>query len=296
MTKISTSVSVIIPTFNSWSTLKSCISSIQNQSIKPQEIIVVDNGSSDNTSVKVKKIFPKVKLITLNKNTGVTGGRNAGIKKSSINSNFWLFLDHDMVADKRMIEELIKITKDYPQVGIVTPKIYYWGNKKRIWSAGTGMNLWTGRVIFRGGDDIGQYEKVEEVQVAPAAILVTKEAMKKIKSFDDVYFASYEDTDFCFEARKLGFKTFYAPQALAYHILSFNPKDDIDRVLSRSYWIGRNRVIFMKRYGRSFPIFLFFLVLFGCYYLMISILNNRIGDGIRFLKGTTSGLLYSLKN
>lgn len=284
-------VSVIIPTYNSLNTLKRCISSIQKQSPEPAEIIVIDNASTDHTSERIKRDFPKVKLITLDKNTGVTGGRNTGIKRANLFTDYLLLFDHDMVAEKGMLKELVKVAESDKKIGIVTPKIYYFGNKKRIWSAGTGINLWTGQVLFRGGEDLGQYDRAEEVQVAPAAILVKRNVMKKLRSFDDTYFATYEDTDFCFRARELGFKTFYAPKAIAYHILSWNPKDDIDRVLSRSYWIGRNRVIFMKRFGKDFAAFLPFLMLFSGYYLLLSILNNRLSDGVTFLRGTLAGLL-----
>lgn len=283
-------ISVIIPTYNSWATLKECISSIQKQTLKPFEIIVVDNASSDDTSQKVKAMFPKVKLITLTTNTGVTGGRNKGIDNVSSKSEYVLFLDHDMIADKNMLLELLKVLQSNSQIGIVTPKIYYWGNKKRIWSAGTGINLWTGQVLFRGGDDVGQYEKVEEVQVAPAAILVKKDVIRKIKSFDDCYFVTYEDTDFCFRAREKGFKTFYSPSALAYHKISWDPKDDADRVLSRAYWVGRNRIIFMKKFSKNFAVFTLFIPLFIGYYLLLAISANRFKSGFNFLLGTFAGL------
>lgn len=284
-------VSVIIPTYNSWKTLERCISSILNQTLKAREIIVVNNGSTDGTAEKVREKFPKITLINLTTNTGVTGGRNTGIKRANISSDYLFFFDHDMVAGKNMLAELVRVAESDNKIGIVTPKIYYFGNKKRIWSAGTGINLWTGKIIFRGGEDTGQYENAEEVQVAPAAILVKRSAMKKLKSFDDIYFASYEDTDFCFRARGKGFKTFYAPKALAYHILSWDPKDDVDRVLSRAYWIGRNRVIFMKRFGKNFPIFSLFIPIFILYYLVLALRNNRFGDWTTFVKGTFSGLL-----
>ncbi len=286
-------VSVIIPTYNSWNTLKRCIVSIQKQSLKVREIIVVDNASIDGTSIRIKKNFPNVKLFTLSKNTGVTGGRNAGIKKADLSSQYLLFFDHDMVANKNMIKELVILAQSENSIGIVTPKIYYWGNKKRIWSAGTGINLWTGRIIFRGGEDKGQYEHATEVQVAPAALLVKKSVLAKIKSFDDNYFATYEDTDFCFRARAKGFKTYYVPKAIAYHILSWNSKDDIDRILSRGYWVGRNRVIFMKKFGKNFLIFMFFLPMFVFYYFILALRNNRLKNWITFLKGTLSGLAQS---
>lgn len=287
-------ISVITPTYNSWKTLKSCIQSIQNQTIMPKEIIVVDNGSGDQTSEKVRKFFPKVKLITLAKNTGVTGGRNMGIKKALYTTDYLFFFDHDMVADKNMLGELLKVAEMDASIGIVTPKICYFGNKKRIWSAGTGINLWTGQILFRGGIDVGQYETVEEVQVAPAALLVKKELIKKLKSFDNRYFATYEDTDFCFRAKNFGSKTFYAPKALAYHKISWYPKDDADRVLSRAYWIGRNRIIFMKKFGRNFFIFTFFLCLFIGYYLLLALRNKSFDDWIDFMRGTFSGLTYAI--
>lgn len=282
-------VSVIIPTYNSWKTLKSCIISIQNQTIKLKEIIVVDNGSTDGTTQKVKKLFPRIKLITLDKNTGVTGGRNTGIKRANSMSDYLFFFDHDMVADKNMIQELIKVAEMGLAIGIVTPKICYFGNKKRIWSAGTGINLWTGQVLFRGGDDVGQYERVEEVQVAPAAMLVKKDLIKEIKCFDERYFATYEDTDFCFRAKKNRYTTLYVPKALAYHQISWDPKDDAVRVLSRSYWVGRNRVIFMKDFGKNFFIFLMFLPMYCVYYLYVALKNKNIGGWFKFIQGTVYG-------
>lgn len=284
-------VSVVIPTYNSWITLKVCISSIQKQTIKAEEIIIVDNGSSDGTSDKVKSYFPEVKLIKLKTNYGVTGGRNKGISESSPKADYILFFDHDMVADKNMLEQLLKVAEMESEAGIVTPKICYFGNRKRIWSAGTGINLWSGQVLFRGGEDIGQYENIQEVQVAPAAMLVKREVIKKINRFDDIYFATYEDTDFCFRAKESGFKTFYAPKALAFHKISWDPKDDTDRVLSRAYFVGRNRIIFMRRFGKNFALFLMlFVPIFSLYYLMLALKSHRLIDWLKFMQGIWQGL------
>lgn len=294
---IMTKVSVIIPTYNSWKTLKSCIASIQKQTLKPLEIIVVDNASTDKTQEGMQKLLSinhkssTIKYLRLRKNLGVTGGRNKGIREASKDADYVFFFDHDMVADKNMLAELVKTAEMDNSIGIVTPKIYYWEDKSRIWAAGTGIDLWTGQVIFRGGKDTGQYDKVEEVQVAPAAMLVKKEVIKKIKGFDNRYFATFEDTDFCFRARKAGFKTYYAPKAIAYHKLSMAPKDEAERLLSRAYWVGRNRVLFMKDFGKNFAVFLLFLPIFSLYYLKMAIKHKRINDWLRFMKATFSGIV-----
>ena len=286
-------ISVIIPTFNSWKTLKDCILSIQDQSIKPLEIIVIDNASTDSTYNKVRSNFPNVKVVKLDYNSGVTGGRNKGIMEAAKDTDYFLFFDHDMIADKKMLDEMLKVAQSEENVGIVTPKIYYLEDKKRIWSAGTGINLWTGQIIFRGGVDIGQYEQVEEVQVAPASFLVKKSVIDEIKGFDDRYFVTYEDTDFCFRARREGYKTYYCPRALAYHNIPVDSKSESIRLLSRSYWIGRNRILFMKDYANNFMIFTLFLPLYLIYYLNLSIRYKRYLEWFNYLKGTVNGLFFS---
>lgn len=283
-------ISVIIPTYNSWLTLKDCINSILNQTLKPQEIIVIDNDSTDNSGEKVKENFPQIKLVQSNKNLGVSGGRNLGIKAVAKENNYLMFVDHDIVAEKNMIEELIKIAESSEETGIVTPKICYFDNKNIIWSAGTGINLWTGRIFFRGGRDRGQYEEVEEVEVAPAAFLVKKALIKKLKKFDDRYFATYEDTDFCFRAKKNGFKIMYAPRSHAYHKIPQDLEKQILRLLSRTYWIGRNRIIFMKDHGKNFFIFLLFIPLFSLYYLYLSFKYKSLIAWLNFMRGSLDGL------
>lgn len=293
-TQVNRSISVIIPTYNSWSTLEACLESILKQTLKPLEIIVVDNASTDNTVDQVTKFIKlnkRVRLIRNKRNLGVTGGRNVGIKSARTKSDYLFFFDHDMVADPRMLEELVIVAESDEKIGILTPKIYYWEDRKRIWAAGTGINLWNGYVIFRGGVDIGQYNRVEEVQVAPAAMLVKRDVIIKIKGFDDVYFATYEDTDFCFRARRKGYITMYEPEAIAYHKIPLGIADSNKRLLNRAYLIGRNRVIFMKRFGKSMPLFLLFIPIFGVYYFLLSLKYGKPFAGLDFVKGTISGLL-----
>ena len=87
-------ISVVIPTFNSWKTLSECISSIRKQTLFPYEIIIIDNGSNDDTRGKVRKLTKlnrQIKYYRNSKNLGVTGGRNRGIKEADKKSDyiFW---------------------------------------------------------------------------------------------------------------------------------------------------------------------------------------------------------------
>lgn len=289
-------VVAIVPTFNSWDTLKDCLKSLIAQTHKLERILVIDNASTDGTLESITTFAKNIKtdsniaIFRNSKNLGVTGGRNRGIKEAGNDYDFLLFFDHDMVADKEMVKELITVSERSKDIGIATPKIYYSDQKDQIWAAGTGINLWTGQILFRGGKNTRQFEDVEEVQVAPASFLVKREVLNKIGGFDDVFFATYEDTDFCFRARANGFLTFYTPNGVAYHKIPFDESTSNKRLLIRTYFIGRNRVIFMKRYAKSFFIFLCFLPVFFLYYLFISIKLGKLNPAMNFIKGTVDGL------
>lgn len=287
-----TFISAVIPTYNSKNKVIKAVKSLLNQTTDLLEIIVVDNGSSDQTSIKLQSIFRhKIKLIVLQENQGVTGGRNEGVKHLSVKSRMVLFFDHDMIADKKMVEELSKVFETEKKVGIITPKIYYLSDKNIIWSAGTGINLLTGQVLFRGGVDKGQYDLLEPVQVAPAVMLVKADVMKKLKGFDNKYFATFEDTDFCFRANKIGYKTVYAPTAIAFHDLPLDKVGESKRLVKRMYWVGRNRILFMKDFGQFWPIFLLFLIPLSGYYLLLCLKYGSITDYWQFIKGTVHGFL-----
>ncbi|MEM3549403.1 MAG: glycosyltransferase family 2 protein, partial [Thermofilum sp.] len=194
-------VSVIIPTFNRRNDLLHCLRSLTESSYKNMEIIVVDNGSTDDTSEAVKRHYPNVRLIDLDKNTGVTGGRNAGARVAK--GDFILFLDHDMVVDKEMVGTLISFMLNDENIGAIGPVIYYFNEPTKIWAAGTSINILTGKVSFNTRETNEAYF---EVQVLPAAIMVRREILQKIGLFDETFFAVYEDTDFCFRIREAGYK------------------------------------------------------------------------------------------
>lgn len=288
------SIIAVIPTYNQKKDVKEAVVSLLKQTVPLKKIVVIDNASTDNTSEYLNKYIEEnglktVSIIRNKRNEGVTGGRNRGIEYAK-DAKYVLFFDHDMVAKSTMLEELLNTAKADKNIGIVTPKIYYWDEKNIIWSAGTDVNLTTGQTLFRGGEDKGQYEEAEEVAVAPAVLLVKHKVLKKIHKFDPVYFATYEDTDFCFRAKKARFSTFYAPKAVAYHKIPLDEDLSNKRLLERSYWVARNRMIFMKRFGENFLVFLLISPAFMVYYLILSVRYKKIIPIWRYLYGSVVGI------
>jgi len=287
-------VSVVIPTYNLKSDLLDCIDSIVRQDYKNIEIIVVDNASTDGTSEAVKKKFPKVKVIRNKKNLGVTGGANRGVKEAK--GEYLLMIDHDNILKIDMLTELVKLLESDPTIGVAVGKIYFDEDHSVIWAAGTGINLNTGQIFFRTGKDVGQYDKVEDVQVVPANFLVRRELITRDGLYDPIYVINYEDTDLSFRVRQEGYRTVYTPKSVTYHRIPMSTEGAGKRVLSRGYWIGRNRVIFMKRWGNYYPFLFIFLPGLSLYYLYLAVRYNQLHNFIKYIKGVWDGITFSEKN
>ena len=105
-------ISVIIPVYNREKTIVNCVNSILNQTYLPKEIIIVDDGSTDNTIVTIESIKKSIiKVIALNKNKGAQYARNIGIKNSK--SKWITFLDSDDTWIKNKLEKQIEITSRF---------------------------------------------------------------------------------------------------------------------------------------------------------------------------------------
>jgi len=281
-------ISVVIPTYNQKKDMLLCLKSLYEQTSGIPEVIVVDNASKDGTADAVESNFPKVKLIRNKKNEGVTGAVARGLKL--VTGDYVCLVDHDMVLDKKMLEVLSLVLDTRKDVGLVVGKILYKQDKKRIWAAGTGINLTTGKINFRGGEDLGQYEAAEEIQVAPANFMARTSFIKKRGLYDPIYIIGYEDTDLSFKMRKYGYKVWYTPDALSYHNIPLSEDGSEKRLLSRTYWVARNRIIFMKRWG-NFSVFLFFLMPFSLYYLFLAIKHRDPMSFYNYMRGLIQGIL-----
>lgn len=112
-----TSISVIIPAYNNRDFILQAVSSVLNQTIKASEIIVVDDGSSDNTSDLIKSKFKNQVILLKQKNQGISAARNLGIKKST--GEYIAFLDADDIWLEDKLEMQLQALKKHPEVSIV---------------------------------------------------------------------------------------------------------------------------------------------------------------------------------
>lgn len=244
-------VSVIIPNWNGKHLLKICLSSLAKQTFKGFEVIVVDNGSEDESVKYIKKYFPKVKIISLDKNYGFTKAVNVGIKEAK--GNYLVLLNNDTEADKHYLEYLVKAAHQHPEVGFVAAKMLNFHKRNIIDSA------WDAVDVVGHSYSVGQGKKDgPEFNIAQYVFLVTggsslftREIFVKVGFFDEDYFSYMEDVDLCLRAQMLGFKGWYEPKAIIYHMR----KASSSRVISLSeYWHFRNMI---QNIIKDFPTALF---------------------------------------
>lgn len=285
-------VSAVVPTYNLKEIFLQCLKSIAKQDYPRLEIIVVDNGT-DGTYAVVKKRYPNIKVIKNPKNLGSTGGMNTGLKVAR--GDYLWFIDHDNILEPDMLSQMVKLAKSDPQIGVVTPKILYWERRDIIWSAGNSVNMITGVNYSREGKDIGQYDKVEEVHIAPANFLVKRVVINEVGFYDDVFWVSYEDADWCYRVRNAGFKIIYTPKAVCYHKFPLlDKKTSKRRWLSRAYLAARNKIIFMRKCSKYFPLFVLLYPAWFLIYTYQAIRYLNLTALINFYKGMIAGFKWAI--
>lgn len=120
-------VSIIIVNWNSKDYIKNCIDSLLNQTFQDFEIILVDNGSTDDSLEYVEKKYPQISIIKNKKNLGFAAGNNIGIKNSS--GKFIALFNQDAVTDKEWLYELVGALESSEKIAGAVGKIFYLGDK-----------------------------------------------------------------------------------------------------------------------------------------------------------------------
>lgn len=165
-------ISVIIPVYNRAKLISRAIESVLNQTYKVDEIIVIDDGSSDNTLEILKNFGYKIKVIT-QKNSGVSSARNRGIIKSSFD---WItFLDSDDEWDRDKIKEQVEFHKNNPEILISHTQELWIRNGKKINQKSHHKKF--GGFCFE--------ENLDFCHIAPSSVMMKKDLFEKIGYFDD---------------------------------------------------------------------------------------------------------------
>jgi GT2 family glycosyltransferase len=178
-------------------------------------VVVVDNGSADNSVAKTRSAYPDVTLIEAGKNLGFAAGNNLGIRHAleSGAEYIWL-LNNDANPFPDALEQMLKVAQSDSQIGAVGSVLWYADQLNVVQSWGGGkLNL------LSGYNTVARNPRMDEWfdYMCAASILVRSEAFLNVGLLDERYFLYWEDVDFGFRLRRAGWKLAVAPKAIVPH-------------------------------------------------------------------------------
>ncbi|MFN8258869.1 MAG: glycosyltransferase family 2 protein [Bacteroidales bacterium] len=215
-------VSVLILSYNGKHLLEDSVSSYLANEYSNFEVVVIDNGSTDDTKTYVEKTFPAAKLIRLEKNRGYSGGFNFGLDYvfNQNNSKYAIITNNDVKVDNQLITELVKVAETNEKIGFVTGKVYYYDQPDTLQTVGKREDpiYWNGGHIGSKEIDKGQFEEVAERYFADDIFtLVSQKMYKEVGAYDENFLFQSEEYDWQARAKAVGYKIMYTPGAKIWH-------------------------------------------------------------------------------
>lgn len=234
---------LILVAWNSLRDLPDCLASVAAQLTDADEVLVVDNGSTDGSADYVASQYPGIKLVRLVRNSGYAGGVNAGIQVAA--GDYLLMLNPDVVLAQDWLSEMVAALAD-PSVGVAGGKLHF--PDGRVQHAG-GTIIWPRAVTDHhgyAGSDEGQWEQARDVDyVTGAAWGFRRDVAQVIGPLDEAFWPGYyEEVDYCYRVRKGGLRVVYAPTASAVHKESVS----LGRSLRYLSIFHRNRLRFVLKW------------------------------------------------
>lgn len=232
-------ISVIVVNWNGLHHLDVCLKSLMNQKLPADDLILVDNGSCDGSIDFVRREFPSVRVIELNRNLGFCGGNNVGIMESS--GDFVALINNDTEAHPCWLEEGIKALEQNPDAGFVASRICLFDHREIIDT--TGDEFFSSGYPGKRGwlDQYGpNYDTMGWVFGASGgAVIYRRTMLDDIGLFDEDYSSFQEDVDLSFRGLLKGYRCLYVPDAVVYHKVGATaPVNSIRRqyLSHRNHW------------------------------------------------------------
>ena len=218
-------VSVIILNWNGSLLLKKYLPSVVGFSSEEfAEIVVADNGSTDESLEILEKDFPSVKVIRLDQNYGFSKGYNLAIDQ--VSTPYVILLNDDVRVSEHWLEPMLEYMENNPNVGALQPKLLSDRDSSMFEYAGGaggyldkfGYPFCRGRIFDTIEKDAGQYDDIKKIMWATGAcMMIRTDLYKKSGGLDPYFFAHMEEIDLCWRIRNLGYDIVYLPSSVVFH-------------------------------------------------------------------------------
>ncbi len=216
---------VVILNWNGKKMLERFLPSVTAHTQGDAEVIIADNGSTDDSLDFVRAQYPGLRIIELDKNYGFAGGYNRALQQ--VQADYYVLLNDDVEVTPGWIEPVVAQMQQYPDTAICQPKLLMYDQRDTFEYAGGaggfldkyGYPFCRGRMFTSLEQDNGQYNTPGEIFWASgAAMFVRADVWHQLGGLDDDFFAHMEEIDFCWRAKNAGYRVEYCPQSTVFHV------------------------------------------------------------------------------
>lgn len=247
------SINICVLTYNNFIDTFECLKSLKNLEDDFHSLTIIDNGSTDNSILKLRQKFPDVRILRLSENVGVPRGFNLGIQYSLQKGFDYIFLlNNDTVLSPDTLIELMKVEKIDKNFGLAMPQILFYQQKseeesrKNIWSDGGYYRKFPPGFVQKDNRKNIDFNTPRMIDFAPACgILIPRHTIEKIGLFDPSFFFFFEDWDYSIRTQEAGLNIWCMPNAKLWHKVSKSTKKN-----KKFYWYirGESTAIFYQKH------------------------------------------------
>src|SRR5699024_1368336 len=217
-------VYIILVNWNGWKDTVECLRSLQKLDYPDYSVIVVDNGSSDQSVQQIRQRVTDIHLIENEENLGFAGGNNVGIRHAlEREADYIWLLNNDTVVKADTLSHLVRRIERGTNIGICGSKLIYYHDRDKLQALGGGyFNKWLGTITTLGSQKSADISiNLEEVEtsldyIIGASMLVTKEFLNEVGLLNEEYFLYYEEIDWAMRSGDQ-FQLGFAPKSIVYH-------------------------------------------------------------------------------
>lgn len=248
-------VFIIIINWNGLQDTLECLASVFKMDYSKLKVIVVDNGSSDDSVAVIRKIYPQVILIENKKNLGYSGGNNIGMRYAIKHAAQYMWLlNNDTVVEVDAVSKLVDAAECHPKVGQISPVIYYYHSPDKIQFCGSYVD-WDKQSIVIPRDkhlDIDKnFRSGANVCLWGTALFIRKNVVEEIGYLNEDFFAYWEDTEYSLRVLNAGYRNLLCTSTKVYHKTTPPRIGTLGRSIHYFYYMTRNQFFLRKKYFKK---------------------------------------------
>jgi len=219
------STSIVILNFNGRQFLEKFLPSVTANICSGAEVIIADNGSTDDSLAFLKEHYPTLRTILLDRNYGFAGGYNAALKQ--VESDYYVLLNSDVEVTPGWLEPILELMEGDASIGACQPKIRMYAEQDYFEYAGAaggwldylGYPFARGRIFDVCEQDVGQYDEAAPIFWASgAALFIRSRLWHQLEGLEGFFFAHQEEIDLCWRLQLAGYKVYCCPQSVVFHV------------------------------------------------------------------------------